>query len=169
MRNKFFLLIVSLIFSSAYSFAQDEKCNIKSVVHPDGSMFYYVAMDTFYFNQTKQLMGGMITDKEHYFLTLEPKPSPDKVKKLKDYKPLSVRLANDSTYTLDFFDARFIQDSIYVVMYMFNPKKDKAFLNYGVESVTMKTPFQSETYYFKLHKNAIIRHLKCLTANKNGL
>ena len=169
MQKKFFLLAVSFLFLSAQGVAQDTGCDIKSIVQADETMYYYVAMDTFYFNQTKQLMGGMITDKENYFLTLEPKPSPVKVKKLKDYKPLLVRLANDSTYQLEFFDARFVQDSVYVVMYMFNPKKDKAFLHYGVESVTMKTPFQTETYNFKFHKDAIIHHLKCLDAGKNKL
>lgn len=168
MQNKFFL-VLSLFLAPCFSFSQSGKCDIKSIVQPDGTMYYYVAMDTFYFSQARQLMGGMVTDKENYFLTLEPKPSPTSIGKLKDFKPLTVHLANDSTYKLDFFDARYVNDSIYVIMYMFNPKKDKAFLNYGVERVTMETPSMKETYNFKFHKNAIIRHLKCLNAGKETL
>lgn len=169
MRYPFFLSIISVLFFTQCCFSQTKDCDIKNIVHADGTMYYYLAMDTFYFTKSRQLMGGMVTDKENYFLTLKPEPAPVKIQKLKDYKSLSVQLANDTTYQLDFFDARFIKDSVYVVMYMFDFKKHQAFLTNAVESVTITTPQGTERFKFRLHKQAIMHHLNCLSAGKNNL
>jgi len=169
MRYKFILSVAMAFFLIGSSFSQSKDCDIKNLLHADGTMYYYLTMDTFYFAKTKSLMGGMITDKENFFLTLQPKPAPAKIQKLKDYKPLTVRLANDTTYTLDFFDARFVNDSVYVVMYMLDLKKQRAFLTQEVESLTMDTPLGSETFDFILHKGAMIHQLDCLSAAKKKL
>jgi len=148
---------------------QQNNCNIKNYLSPDGTMYYYVPVDTFYYTETKQLLGGMVTDKEHYFLTLQPLPKPAAIGSRKKYKPLTVTLENDSTFTLDFFDARFVNDTIYNVVYLFDSDKHRAFITNNVKEIKMQTPYIDESFVLKLHKDAIIQHINCLNSIKKIL
>lgn len=165
-----FIKICSLVFSFGSTIAcfsqQQAGCDIKKYISPDQTMYYFVETDTFYYTQDKQLKGLVETDKENYFLSLQPVPAPASAGKLKLYKPLRVTLSNDSTYTLEFFDARFARDSIYTVMYLFDVKKHQAFLKHNIERVEMITPNLHETFIFRLHKEAVIEQLHCLNVVK---
>jgi len=140
------------------------QCEIQNRIYPDGSMFYYIEPVNFYWTESKDLKGGVETDKENYFLALQPSPFPEKPagNKLKD--DLELKLSNDSVYKLEHFDTRYMQhDSVMQMLYLIDSKKLDDFLNFEALSVkiNMEGTEGIRTYVFKLHKSAIREQLSC--------
>jgi len=140
------------------------QCEIRNFIYPDGSMFYYIEPVNFYWTKSKDLKGGVVTDKENYFLALQPSPFPEKPlgNKLKD--GLELKLANDSVYHLKHFDTRYLDhDSVMQVLYLIDKKKLDDFLKFEVISVKINMGGDEgpRTYVFKLHKSAISEQLAC--------
>jgi len=100
------ILFLGLLPISISAFSQ---CEIQNRIYPDGSMFYYIEPVNFYWTESKELKGGVETDKENYFLALRPSPFPEKPagNKLKD--DLELKLSNDSIYRLGHFDTRYME------------------------------------------------------------
>jgi hypothetical protein len=155
------LLMFGFYFILGSAFPQ---CDIQNFIYPDGSMFYYIEPVNFYWTQSKDLKGGVVTDKENYFLALQPSPFPDKPRgnKLKD--DLELKLANDSVCHLKHFDTRYLEhDSVMQVLYLIDKKNQDDFLNFDAISVkiNMGDTEGVRTYVFKLHKSAIREQLGC--------
>ncbi|MFC4393669.1 hypothetical protein [Flavobacterium quisquiliarum] len=156
------LLVLFLIFIFNYNAVA--QCEIKNRVQADGSMLYYFEPEVFYSTKSKSLKINIVTDKEHYFVALQPTPFPDKKtgKKIKD--DLIIQLADNNTYKLAHYDTQYRRnDSIMQVLYLIDDKDISAFSNY--EAVTAEinmagTEFVRK-YNFKLHKNAIREQLIC--------
>lgn len=161
------LLVLFLIFIFNYDIAA--QCEIKNRVQADGSMLYYFEPEVFYSTKSKSLKINIVTDKEHYFVALQPTPFPDKKtgKKIKD--DLIIQLSDNNTYKLTHYDTQYRRnDSIMQVLYLIDDKDIKAFSNY--EAVTAEinmagTEFVRK-YNFKLHKNAIREQLICFLKEK---
>ncbi|WP_278020380.1 hypothetical protein [Flavobacterium ginsengisoli] len=107
---------------------------------------------------------NIVTDKEHYFVALQPTPFPDKKegKKIKD--DLIILLADNKTYKLAHYDTQYRRnDSIMQVLYLIDDKDLDAFSNYEAVSadINMQGTEFVRSYNFKLHKNAIVEQLKC--------
>jgi hypothetical protein len=155
------ILFLGFLFFSLSVFPQ---CDIRNFIYPDGSMFYYIEPLNFYWTKSKDLKGGVVTDKENYFLALQPSPFPEKPlgNKLKD--DLELKLANDSVYILKHFDTRYLDhDSSMQMLFMIDKKSLEDFLNFEVISVkiNMEGTEGIRTYVFKLHKSAIREQLDC--------
>ncbi|MNK66121.1 hypothetical protein D3C87_854350 [compost metagenome] len=160
MKMKFIVLFLFFVFN-AKSVAQ---CEIKNRVQADGSMIYYFEPTAFYTTKTKSLKINIVTDKEHYFVALQPTPFPDKKegKKIKD--DLVIHLTDNKTYKLAHYDTQYRRnDSIMQVLYLIDDKDLDAFSNYEAVSaeINMQGTEFVRSYNFKLHKNAIVEQLKC--------
>lgn len=154
-------LTIGLITAYLASFAQ---CEIKNRIYPDGSMFYYIEPVNFYWTESKDLKGGIVTDKENYFLALQPSPYPERNKDIKLKEDLEMKLANDSVYYLEHFDTRYLEhDSIMQLLYLIDSKKIDAFLEFEAISVRINMGDQEglRSYFFKLHKAALKEQLAC--------
>jgi hypothetical protein len=151
----------AFLFVSAASFAQ---CEIKNKIYSDGSMFYYIEPVNFYWTESKDLKGGVVTDKENYYLALQPSPFPEKSigNDLKD--DLEIKLSNDSIYQLEHFDTRYIEhDTVMQMLYLIDKKEIGAFLDNEAISakINMGGTEGVRSYVFKLHKSAIREQLGC--------
>ena len=151
MKNVFLLIFISLSFSA---FSQ---CEILHRVSPDGSMQYYIQPVNFYYTNAKSLKGGIVTDKENYFLELEPIPFPAKPAGKKLKKDLEIKLSDGKNYQLSHYDTRYVEnDTVMTMLYLIN-KKDMALLQNN-EVTEARIDMGSEgirTYIFKLHKAAL--------------
>jgi len=154
-------LVTGLLVSSFSIFAQ---CEIQHRIYPDGSMLYYIEPVNFYWTQSKDLKGGIVTDKENYYLALQPSPFPEKPlgNKLKD--DLELKLANDSLYKFRHFDTRYMEDdTVMQMLYFIDPIYVDELLNF--EAISVRINMEGEegmrSYVFKLHKSAIKEQLAC--------
>ncbi len=127
-------------------------------------MLYYIEPVNFYWTKSKDLKGGVVTDKENYYLALQPSPFPEKPQgnKLKD--DLELKLSNDSVYTLKHFDTRYMEhDTVMQLLYFIDPPYVDDLLNF--EAISVKINMEGteglRTYVFKLHKSAIQEQLSC--------
>ncbi|MXO05939.1 hypothetical protein GR162_14100 [Flavobacterium sp. HBTb2-11-1] len=156
-----FLVLFLCFFVHAKGNAQ---CEVKNRVQADGSMIYYFEPAVFYTTKSKSLKINIVTDKEHYFVALQPTPFPEKKegKKIKD--DLIIHLADSKTYKLAHYDTQYRRnDSIMQVLYLIDDKDLEAFSNYEAVSaeINMQGTEFMRSYNFKLHKNAIVEQLKC--------
>jgi hypothetical protein len=163
MKVNFMKTIFALGFLMA-TISAFSQCEIQHRIYPDGSMLYYIEPVNFYWTQSKDLKGGVVTDKENYYLALQPSPFPEKPlgHKLKD--DLELTLANDSVYKLKHFDSRYMeQDTIMQMLYFIDPPYVEDLLNF--EAISVKINMEGEeglrSYVFKLHKSAIQEQLTC--------
>jgi hypothetical protein len=143
------------------SFSQ---CDILNRVSPDGSMTYYIEPVNFYWTKAKSLTGGIVTDKESFFLELFPIPFPEKPdgQDLKDN--LELKLSDGKTYTLEHYDSRYIhKDTVFKLVYLIGKKDLDWLLNLEVTEakINMKGDEGIRTYVFKLHKDALKEQLEC--------
>ena len=160
MKKVSFLVVVLLIISSKM-FAQ---CDIKNKLLADGTMVYYFDPAVFYTTKSKSLKINIVTDKEHYFIALQPTPFPPKKegKKIKD--DLILHLADQKSYKLSHYDTQYMRnDSIMQVLYLMDDKDLEAFSKFEavVAEINMKGTEFIRDYNFKLHKDAIIEQLNC--------
>lgn len=161
MKKISFLIVVFLVVFSSKMFAQ---CDVKNRLLADGTMVYYFDPAVFYTTKSKSLKINIVTDKEHYFIALQPTPFPPKKegKKIKD--DLIVHLANQKSYKLSHYDTQYMRnDSIMQVLYLMDDKDVEAFSQFEavVAEINMKGTEFIRNYNFKLHKDAIIEQLTC--------
>jgi hypothetical protein len=157
--NKLLLFLILAISINAYS-----QCEILNRIYPDGSIMHYIEPVNFYWTESKDLKGGVVTDMENYYLALQPSPFPQKPAGHKLKEDLELKLANDSVYILEHFDTRYLEnDSIMQMMFLIDRKHVEDFLEY--EAISVKIDMGGEegirTYVFKLHKSAIQEQLAC--------
>jgi len=155
------ILFLGFLSISISAFPQ---CEIQNRIYPDGSMFYYIEPVNFYWTESKDLKGGVVTDKENYYLALQPSPFSEKPagNKLKD--DLELKLSNDRVYILKHFDTRYMEhDSVMQLLYFIDPPYVDDLLNFEAISVkiNMEGTEGARTYVFKLHKAAIREQLAC--------
>jgi hypothetical protein len=152
---------MGLLTISLYSFPQ---CEIKNRIYPDGSMIYYIEPVNFYQTKAKSLKGGISTDKENYYLELQPVPFPKKPagNKLKD--DLEVKLSDGKSYVLKHYDTRYIRkDTVMKMIFLIDKQVLDQFLNFEVTQakINMMGEEGIRTYVFKLHKEALKEQLSC--------
>jgi hypothetical protein len=140
------------------------QCDIQNRIYPDGSMLYYIEPVNFYWTESKALKGGVVTDKENFYLALQPSPYPEKPQGHKLKEDLELKLANDSVYHFKHFDSRYMEhDSVMQLLYYIDPIHVKDLLNF--EAISVKLNMEGtegvRTYVFKLHKSAIQEQLAC--------
>jgi hypothetical protein len=156
-----YLVLILMTLSSLSSFPQ---CEVLHKIFPDGTMYYSMQPVNFYFTKEKALKGGIVTDKENYYLALQPTPFPGKSKGNKFKEDLVVKLANNGVYSLQHFDTKYMnKDSTLQLLYCINKKDLNDFLNF--EAVEAKIDMMGtegiRTYLFKLHKKALQEQLAC--------
>jgi len=156
-----FLLLIGLI---SVSFGASSQCEIKNRIYPDGSMLYYIEPVNFYWTETKDLKGGIMTDRENYFLALQPNPYPEKSVGRKLKSDLALKLSDEKEYRFEHFDTRYLEgDSIMEMLFLIG--KDQMIPLQEFEVVQAKIDMTGEeglrTYTFKLHKAALKEQLEC--------
>jgi len=154
-------LLFGFSLSVLTSFSQ---CDILNRVSPDGSMTYYMEPVNFYWTQAKSLSGGIVTDKESYFLELFPIPFPEKPEGQDIKDNLELKLTDGKTYTLEHYDSRYIRkDTVFKLVYLIGKKDLDWLLNLEVTEarINMKGDEGIRTYVFKLHKEALKEQLEC--------
>ena len=72
MKTKILKSGLIVLFSILLLLSSFPQCDILNRVSPDGSMQYYMEPVNFYWTSTKSLKGCIVTDKESYFLELQP-------------------------------------------------------------------------------------------------
>lgn len=162
------LLISLLLAVSLSSFSQ---CKILNRVYPDGSMQYFIEPVNFYHTSTKSLKGGIVTDKENYFLMLQPVPFPEKSEGRKLKKALNLKLSDGDTYELEHFDTRYVKnDTTMEMLYLIGKEDVDPLLNFEVIEVKidMMGTEGIRTYQFKLHKSALKEQLACFLKEEEG-
>ncbi|OMQ09779.1 hypothetical protein [[Flexibacter] sp. ATCC 35103] len=162
MRKIYLVLLVLLVLSSSALIAQ---CKIKNRVLADGTMMYYFDPADFYITKSKSLKINIVTDKEHYFVALQPSPFPPRKegKKIKD--DLIIHLADQKKYKLSHYDTQYRHnDSIMQVLYLIDEKDLIAFSKFEavLAEINMQGTEFVRDYTFKLHKDAIVKQLACL-------
>ncbi|SHM21252.1 hypothetical protein [Flavobacterium chilense] len=161
MRKVDLVIIFFLVFATSRVFSQ---CDIKNRVLADGTMMYYFAPANFYKTKSKSLKINIVTDKEHFFVTLQPTPFPDKKegKKIKD--DLIIQLANNKKYKLTHYDTQYRHnDSVMQVLYLIDQKDVEDFSKFEavIAEINMEGTEFIRNYDFKLHKDAIVEQLRC--------
>jgi hypothetical protein len=162
-------LQIWFLFLSVNSFSQ---CDILNRVSPDGSMWYYMEPVNFYWTKTKSLKGCIVTDRENYFLELQPVPFPQKNEGKKIRNNLALELADRSISELKHYDTRYIMnDSIMAMLFLIDKKDISRLLKNEVISakIDLEGDEGIRKYEFKLHKSALKEQLACfLEDEKNG-
>lgn len=160
--RKINLLIVVLSF--AFISKIEAQCEVKNRVQADGTMMYYFEPADFYITKSKSLKINIVTDKEHYFVALQPSPFPSKKEGKKITDDLIIHLSNKQEYKLTHYDTQYRNnDSIMQVLYLMEQKDIDAFSKFEavVAEINMKGTEFVRDYNFKLHKDAIMEQLKC--------
>jgi hypothetical protein len=140
------------------------QCEILNRVASDGSMQFYIEPVNFYWTSTKSLKGGIVTDKENYFLELYPVPFPEKPAGHKLKKELILKLSNDSTYTLKHFDTRYVEkDTVMEMLFLIGKDDIDCLMRNEVNEaiINMMGDEGLRSYEFKLHKSALKEQLAC--------
>jgi hypothetical protein len=140
------------------------QCEIKNRVAPDKTMSYYIEPVNFYWTKATSLKGGIVTDRENYFLELLPIPFPLKPAGKKLNKDLEIKLSNNKIYELSHYDTRYIDnDTVMQMLYLITKKELEDFLNFEVieARINMMGKEGIRTYVFKLHKSALKEQLAC--------
>lgn len=161
-------LLFGFSLSVLISFSQ---CDILNRVSPDGSMTYYIKPVNFYWTQAKSLSGGIVTDKESYFLELFPIPFPEKPEGQDIKDNLELKLSDGKTYSLEHYDSRYIRkDTVFKLVYLIGKKDLDWLLNLEVTEarINMKGDEGVRTYVFKLHKEALKEQLECFLKEEEG-
>lgn len=169
-QSKHIIAAVLLIFITTGVLAQ-KACDIQTRIGMDGSLYYYLKPVTFYFTNKKKLDGGLITDKENYFLALEPYPFVSKKSSEKLTDSLDITLSNNVHYRLENYYVHFrSEDSLLRMVYLIPKKVLNDFRTYDVLSVgiNMKDSAGIREYVFKLHKSALKEHLACFEKPKEN-
>jgi hypothetical protein len=125
----------------------------------------------FYFTKSKELKGGIITDKENYFIALQPVPFPGKHVGRELKEDLELKLSNNRVYRLKHFDTQYMEDdTVMQLLYLIDMQDLNDFLGYeAIEAkIDMKGTEGIRTYVFKLHKNAIQEQLNCFLKKEDG-
>lgn len=161
MKKISFTVLVFLVLNSSKIIAQ---CDIKNRMLADGTMVYYFDPAVFYTTKSKSLKINIVTDKEHYFVSLQPTPFPSKKvgKKIKD--DLVIHLADNKVYKLAHYDTQYRHnDSIMQVLYLIDDKDIESFSKFEatVAEIRMEGTEFVRDYTFKLHKDAIMKQLSC--------
>jgi len=161
MKKISFTVLVFLLLISSKIIAQ---CDIKNRMLADGTMVYYFDPAVFYTTKSKSLKINIVTDKEHYFVSLQPTPFPTKKigKKIKD--DLLIHLADNKVYKLVHYDTQYRHnDSIMQVLYLIEDKDIESFSKFEatVAEIRMEGTEFVRDYTFKLHKDAIMKQLSC--------
>lgn len=161
MKKISFTVLVFLVLISSKIIAQ---CDVKNRVQADGTMVYYFDPAVFYTTKSKSLKINIVTDKEHYFVSLQPTPFPPKKvgKKIKD--DLVIHLADNKVYKLAHYDTQYRHnDSIMQVLYLIDDKDIESFSKFEatVAEIRMEGTEFVRDYTFKLHKDAIMKQLSC--------
>lgn len=155
------LLVIGFISVSIATIGQ---CDIKHRIYPDGSMQYYIEPVNFYWTEAKSLKGGIVTDKENYYLALQPVPFPGKAEGKKLKGDLVLNMADGKDYRFEHFDTRYMEDdSIMQLLYLVKEEDIGPLENYEVVSAKIDMMGQEgvRTYTFKLHKAALKEQLEC--------
>jgi len=140
------------------------QCEVKNRVLADGTMLYYFEPAVFYFTKSKSLKINIVTDKEHYFIALQPTPFPPKKEGKKIKEDLIIHLADKNKYKVTHFDTQYRQnDSVMQVLYLIDDNDIEAFskLEAIIAEINMEGREFVRSYNFKLHKDAIIEQLNC--------
>jgi hypothetical protein len=155
------LVVSGLIALASAAFSQ---CEIKNRISSDGSMLYYIEPVNFYWTEAKDLKGGIVTDKENYFLELQPRPYPERSigKKLKS--DLTLILSDGNEYVFKHYDTRYLEgDSIMEMLFLISKDEIGLLRNFEVSqaNIDMMGEEGVRTYTFKLHKSALKEQLDC--------
>lgn len=156
MRRIFFTVCLSCSFAGLMA-----QCEIQSKLRPDGTMYYHAPLTLLYQTSEMELKGNLVTDKEHYFLSLSPKPYQYKKQKKTVSKDLMVTLENDSSYALKYYDSWYGKDSAFNLLYLFDKKQLNSFLNNNIQSFHLKVGEIERTFIFKLHPDIIKEQFAC--------
>jgi len=168
MKIQFVRLFVLVIFVSITISARSQ-CEVLNRLSPDGTMLYYMEPVNFYWTKSKDLKGNLVTDKENYFLSLQPRPFPEKAQGKKLKGDLELKLANGKFYQLKHFDTHYIENDTVMEMFFLIDKRDlNDLLNFQALQVKMdmKGSEGVRTYVFKLHKGALQEQLSCFLKNE---
>ena len=165
---KIVILASSFLSVPLSSFPQ---CEILNRMTPDGSMQYYMQPVNFYWTEAKSLEGCIVTDRENYFLLLRPVPYPEKPAGNKLREDLVLTMSNDTSYTLEHFDTRYIEnDTVMAMVFLIDQKDMDIMLKFEVNEakIDMKGEEGVRTYVFKLHKSALKDQLACFLKDEES-
>lgn len=154
-------IVFLLLLISSKNHAQ---CDIKNRVLADGTMTYYFDPADFYTTKSKSLKINIVTDKEHFFIALQPSPFPAKKDGVKIKDDLVIHLADKKVYKLSHYDTQYRNnDSVMQVLYLIDEKDVEAFSKFEavVAEINMQGTEFVRNYDFKLHKDAIVKQLAC--------
>lgn len=154
-------MVVILLVISSKILAQ---CDVKNKLLADGTMVYYFDPAVFYTTKSKSLKINIVTDKEHYFIALQPIPFPSKKEGKKINDDLIIHLADQKSCKLSHYDTQYMRnDSIMQVLYLMDDKDVEAFSKFEavLAEINMKGTEFVRDYKFKLHKEAIKEQLNC--------
>jgi len=168
MKIQFVRLFVLLVFISV-TLSVRSQCEVLNRLSPDGTMLYYMEPVNFYWTKSKDLKGNLVTDKENYFLSLQPRPFPEKAQGKKLKGDLELKLANGKFYQLKHFDTHYVENDTVMEMFFLIDKRDlNDLLNFQALQVKMdmKGSEGVRTYVFKLHKGALQEQLSCFLKNE---
>ena len=155
------VLTLIFLFVSLVAFTQ---CEILNRVSPNGSMIYYIEPVNFYYTKAKSLTGGIVTDKESFFLELLPVPFPEKPAGTKLTDDLQLKLSDGSALSLSHYDTRYIRkDTVMKMVFLIGEKDLELLRKFEVNEakINMGEKEGIRTYVFKLHKNALKMQLEC--------
>jgi hypothetical protein len=146
------------------SFGTYAQCEIKNRIYPDGSMLYFIEPVNFYWTESKSLKGGIVTDRESYFLALQPLPLPEKDQAKKMKSDLVLTLSDGKTYTCEHYDTRFLEnDTVLELLYLLKDEDIDRLTQLEITDATIDMAGEEgiRKYVFKLHKAALKEQLGC--------
>lgn len=168
--KKMNLKIVLMFLLGCYFMPSYSQCVIDNKVLADGTMMYFFEPNTFYKTKSKSLKMNIMTDDEHFFISLQPNPFPVKGTGKKIKEDLSIQLANKKWYTLKHYDTQYLnENTVLQVLYLMDKKDLNDFRSNEaiMASINMEGTEFIRNYDFKLHKRLILEQLECYFNSRN--
>ncbi|MDA6068733.1 hypothetical protein NJT12_03785 [Flavobacterium sp. AC] len=156
--------LIILLFMFLFNSKAMGQCDVKNKIQADGSMVYYFDPAVFYTTKSKSLKINIVTDKEHYFVSLQPTPFPPKKDGKKIKNDLVMHLADNKVYKLAHYDTQYMRnDSVMQVLYLIDEKDLASFSKFEalMAEISLEETDFVHNYIFKLHKDAIVKQLAC--------
>lgn len=170
MKKNLYLKMTVVLMLGLFSTSAFSQCEILNRVSADGTMYSYIVPVDFYWTQSKSLKGGILTDKENYFLGLRPIPFPEKPLGNKLKEDLELTLTNNKVLKLMHFDSRYVKnDTIFEILYLIDKTQMEDIMQSDVSGVKMdmKGTEGIRSYQFKLHQSALREQLECLSKKED--
>lgn len=151
------ILYTTLVLIPAGVFAQ---CKVTSELNTDGTISKLTQPEIIFFNENATMLSSVKFDGVDFYFDWIIKPF-DK-KKVKS-ESMYIRLDNDTTVALEFYDSYSVEkDSSINMLYRISKKNIEKLTQSDIHEIKVVMDDKQKTYTLKLHKALLRTQLQCI-------